>query len=58
MYNTDMNVYKLYQCLLINQYTLYEKFLSILNSNETNTDQDIKNHVVIGENRDNYLSKS
>ena len=40
------------------QYTPYEKFLSILNSNETNTDQDVKSNVVIGENLDNYLSKS
>jgi hypothetical protein len=49
MYNTDMNVFKLYQYLL-NQYTLYiKKFLSIFNSNETNTDQDIKSNVVIDE---------
>ena len=27
-------------------------------SNETNTDQDVKSNVVIGENLDNYLSKS
>ncbi len=42
MQTVSMSSYK-------SQYTPYEKFLSVLNSNETNTDQDVKSNVVIGE---------
>ena len=30
-------------------FTENEKFLSVLNSSDTNTDQDVKSNVVIGE---------